>query len=74
MNIFENSLEVCHCNRITLGEIKYTIENGATTLKQLQESLSVGTQCRCCMFEEADHSKIKKELYCDDILNYYKER
>ncbi len=72
---FSKDYEVCSCLHITLGEIEYTIkEQGLTTLRQLQDTLRIGTGCRNCLFEEADQSKVKKQLYCKDILNYCKEQ
>lgn len=40
---------VCICHGVTDTEIKTSIEEGATTYKQLQTELKVGTQCgKCC--------------------------
>lgn len=72
---FSKEYEVCSCLHITLGEIEYTIkEQGLTSLRQLQDTLRIGTGCRNCLFEEGDQSKVKKELYCKDILNDIKEK
>ncbi len=72
MKGFDNSFEVCHCQNVTLGEIIYTIkEEGARTLGQIQDATRAGTECRCCMFEEADTSQLKKKLYCKEILKFY---
>ena len=45
----------------------------ANSLGKIQELTGAGSECRCCMFEEADTSKLKKKIYCKDILNYYKD-
>lgn len=72
---FSKDYEVCSCLHITLGEIEYTIkEKKLTTLRQLQDTLRIGTGCRNCLFEEGDNSKVKKELYCKTILDKYKEQ
>ena len=72
---FSLDYEVCNCKKITLGHILTTIETkSANTLGKIQEITGAGSECRNCMFEEADTSKLKKKIYCKDILNYYKEQ
>lgn len=66
--------EVCTCFHVSVQTIEDAISQGATSLGLLQEQLHVGTQCRCCMFEEADTSKVKKKIHCKSILNQYKEQ
>lgn len=39
---------VCLCHGVTDTKIESTIENGATTMKQLATELKVGTQCGQC--------------------------
>ena len=40
---------VCNCYSITNGGIKEAVDNGATTLEEVQEATSAGTICgRCC--------------------------
>ena len=66
--------EVCNCKKITINDILDVITTKeANTLGKIQELTGVGTECRCCMFEEADNSKLKKKIYCKDILNNYKD-
>ncbi len=61
--------EVCNCHKITLQEIQDIIKiNNLKTLGQLQEQIKVGTACRFCICPEGDFGKIKKHIYCIDIL------
>ncbi|MEI6895680.1 MAG: (2Fe-2S)-binding protein [Colwellia sp.] len=40
---------VCICHGVTDTQIKSAIDKGATTLKALNQELSVGSQCgKCC--------------------------
>ena len=71
---FSLEYEVCNCHNVTVQEILNVLESKrAKNLGEIQELTKAGTDCRCCMFEEADNSKLKKKIYCKDILNYYKE-
>lgn len=40
---------VCECFGITSGMIKEAIENGATTLEEVQEATDAGTACGACL-------------------------
>lgn len=40
---------VCNCLNITNGMIKDAVENGASTLEEVQEATSVGTVCGVCI-------------------------
>lgn len=39
---------VCTCMNITNGMIKDAVENGATTLEEVQEMTGAGTVCGIC--------------------------
>ncbi|MBJ7538476.1 (2Fe-2S)-binding protein [Marinomonas transparens] len=40
---------VCLCNGVTDREVKESIQQGATTLRELYQELNVGSQCgKCC--------------------------
>ena len=71
---FEDTYEVCNCKKVTLKEIKDCISNNtAVSLNDLQELTTAGTECRHCIFPEGDFGKIKKKIYCKEILNEYKK-
>lgn len=40
---------VCNCLNITNGMIKDAVDNGASTLEEVQEVNSVGTVCGVCI-------------------------
>lgn len=66
---FEKSYEVCSCSHVSLGEIIYAInEKDAKNLSDIQKITDAGTHCRFCICKEGDFSRVKKELYCNDIL------
>lgn len=66
----EGSYEVCNCKKVTVDDIKRVIkENNISTLREIQELTTAGTECRHCIFPEGDFGKIKKKIYCKDILN-----
>lgn len=70
---FEKDYEVCNCKKVTLEDIMNSIKNdGANTLGKIQELTAAGTECRHCIFEEGDFGKVKKKIYCKDILNELK--
>lgn len=72
---FDNTYEVCSCRSVTLGEIIYAIkEKNAQTLGEIQEITDAGTECRCCICEEGDYGKVKKKLYCKEILDKLGEK
>ena len=39
---------VCICNAVTENQVKNALREGATTLEDLRNTLSVGTCCGCC--------------------------
>jgi hypothetical protein len=58
-----------------LGEIVYAIcEKEAQTLQDIQNITDVGTHCRFCICQEGDLGKVKKELYCNDILKKFRTK
>lgn len=66
---FEISYEVCNCKNVSLEEIILTIKNkNVKTLGAIQELTGAGTECRHCIFPETDFGKIKKKIYCKNIL------
>ena len=40
---------VCECFNITNGMIKEAVDNGATTLEEVQEVTGAGTICGACL-------------------------
>ncbi len=69
---FEQTYEVCSCSHVSLGEIVYAIqEKDAKTLGDIQNITDAGTHCRFCICQEGDFGKVKKELYCKDILKKF---
>ena len=70
MKDFPKSYEICNCKKVTIEEIEDAIINQkAKTLREIQDLTTAGTECRHCMFPEGDFGKIKKKIYCKDILN-----
>lgn len=70
---FDKSYEVCNCKKVTIEQIKDVIKNqNASTLREIQDLTTAGTECRHCVFPEGDFGKIKKKIYCKDILNELK--
>ncbi len=66
--------EVCNCHKISLGQIVQAIKkHDINTLGELQDITKVGTDCRNCLIKEADLGKVKKRIYCKDILIDYKK-
>ena len=71
---FEDSYEVCNCKKVTLADLKDAILNkNAESLSDIQELTTAGTECRHCIFPEGDFGKIKKKIYCKDILKELKK-
>ena len=70
---FEKSYEVCNCKKVTIADIENVIKNqNARTLREIQDLTTAGTECRHCIFPEGDFGKMKKKIYCKDILNELK--
>ena len=40
---------VCSCYSVTNGMIKEAVENGATTLEEVQDATDAGTACGACL-------------------------
>lgn len=71
---FEDNYEVCNCKKVTLRDLKEAIlDKNAQSLSDIQELTTAGTECRHCMFPEGDFGKIKKKIYCKDILKELKK-
>ena len=71
---FEENYEVCNCKKVTIQDITNAIINQkASTLREIQDLTTAGTECRHCIFPEGDFGKIKKKIYCKDILNKVKK-
>lgn len=45
---------VCNCTGVTNGMIKDAVENGASTLEEVQEATGAGTVCGACL-EDVQH-------------------
>ena len=70
---FEKSYEVCNCKKVTIADIENVKKNqNARTLREIQDLTTAGTECRHCIFPEGDFGKMKKKIYCKDILNELK--
>lgn len=66
---FDEKYEVCNCRKVSLEAIKNAIlKKDAKTLGDIQDITTAGTDCRHCIFPEGDFGKIKKKIYCKDIL------
>ena len=71
---FEKNYEVCNCKKITIEDITNAVLNkNALTLREIQDITTAGTDCRFCVFPEGDFGKMKKKIYCKDILNEIKK-
>ena len=71
---FEKSYEVCNCKKVTILQIEEAItKQNALTLSEIQDLTTAGTECRHCVFPEGDFGKMKKKIYCKDILNEIKK-
>lgn len=40
---------ICNCFSITNGAIKDAVDNGATTLEEVQDATGAGTACGVCL-------------------------
>lgn len=70
----DNSYEVCNCKKVTIENIINAVKiDNANTLREIQDITTAGTECRHCIFPEADFGRIKKKIYCSDILNEIKK-
>lgn len=61
MNLDKNQV-ICGCFRVTTGNIKEAIANGARTFEDVQEVTSVGKGCKKCTeyVKELVNSMIKE--------------
>ena len=70
---FGNSYEICNCKKITIAQLQNAIiKEKISTLARIQDITTAGTECRFCIFPEGDFGKMKKKIYCKDILNELK--
>lgn len=71
---FESSYEVCNCKKVTIKDIEDAVLNkNAGSLRDIQDLTTAGTECRHCIFPEGDFGKVKKSIYCKDILTQLKK-
>lgn len=69
---FDKNYEVCNCIKVTISDIKTSIINeGVKTLRGLQEKTRAGTECRHCLMNEGDFGKVKKKIYCKEVLGEF---
>ncbi len=52
---------ICLCNRITESDIDQAIHHGSDSLRALQQNLSLGTNCGCCL--EAANKILKEAVF-----------
>lgn len=70
---FDSSYEVCNCKKVSIEQIILAIKDKEMpTLRDIQDLTTAGTECRHCIFKEGDDGKIKKKIYCKDILSEIK--
>ena len=61
---FEENYEICNCKKVTIQDITNAIINQkASTLREIQDLTTAGTECRHCVFPEGDFGKMKKKIY-----------
>jgi bacterioferritin-associated ferredoxin len=66
---FKDNYEVCNCIKVTIKDIKNAVSSlEVKSLRELQEKTHAGTECRHCLLSEGDFGKVKKKIYCKDIL------
>ncbi len=72
---FEDSYEVCNCKNVSIEQIILALKDKEEpTLRDIQDMTTAGTECRHCIFQECDNGKLKKKVYCKDILNEIKRK
>jgi len=70
---FDESYEICNCKKVSIEEIIVALEKEQNpTLSDIQDLTGAGTECRYCIFKEGDNGKMKKNIYCKDVLNKIK--
>jgi NAD(P)H-nitrite reductase large subunit len=66
---FPYSCIVCECEKVTLGEIVYAInEKEANDIEKLANITNATTACGRCKNRADDFSEPKRKLYIDEIL------
>ena len=59
--------------KFSIEQIVMAIEDKENpTLRDIQDLTTAGTECRYCIFKEGDTGKMKKKIYCKDILSEIK--
>jgi len=72
---FDKSYEVCNCKNVSIEQIILSLKDKKNpTLRDIQDLTTAGTECRHCIFKEGDNGKMKKKIYCKDILNDIKNK
>ena len=61
---------VCNCYSITNGGIKEAVDNGATTLEEVQEATGAGTICGACL---EDVQRLVDEFVAEKEQVFYKK-
>ena len=75
MSTFLKTYVVCKCNKVSLGEILYAIENkNAKTIEDIKKFTDAGTSCGCCISIKDDINDMKMDLHVEEILNKYKTK
>lgn len=57
----EDTTVICNCLNITVKDIKEAVENGASTVEEIQEATGAGTVCGVCIDEIEDLLKELKQ-------------
>jgi bacterioferritin-associated ferredoxin len=48
-NQYKATMYICVCNAVTERQVIHAVENGVSTVKQLKETLGVGSDCGKCV-------------------------
>ena len=74
MASFDYEHIVCECNKVTLGEIIYAIqEQGAKNLNEISKLTDATSSCGRCKSLQDDFGDPKLKLYVDEILKKFVE-
>ena len=57
--IMDRNKMVCHCRKVTIGDIEKAVNEGAKTFEEVQQKTKVSTGCRRCL----DHAKNVAESF-----------
>ena len=61
---------VCVCNRVTQKDVEAAFDSGASSLRDLQKELKLGTNCGSCLPHAASVLKAAKEAAGNPKLFY----